>query len=100
MRLNACSLHRINLRIIYIVAPNPTPGRLIEMWEKYIHKSEKNQLYIPSGPCGTRTHNLLLTGQGHYYCAMGELSRRSELLSNKVGEQSLLPSGRDHESMS
>ena len=55
-----------------------------------------------SSTCGTRTHNLLLTGQGHYRCAMGELQmvgRGSELLSN-VGEYSVLLSGRDHECMS
>ena len=52
--------------------------------------------------CGTRTHNLLLTGQGHYHCAMGALQmvgRGSELLSN-VGEYSVLLSRRDRVFMS
>ena len=52
-----------------------------------------------SSTCGTQTHNLLLTGKGHYQCAMGELQmvgRGSELLSN-VGEYI---SGRDRECMS
>ena len=79
-----CSLHRITSELSAILAPDPTPGRLKEVFEECIvreRKKGKSALYT----CGIRTHNLLLNGQGHYNCAMGELQmvgRGSELLSS------------------
>ena len=97
-----CSLHRNTSELSVILAPDPTPSRPIEMCEECVSRKERKKERKISSTCGTRTHNLLLTGQGHCHCAMGELQmagRGSELLSN-AREYSVLLSGRDHECMS
>ena len=72
------------------------------MCEGCVSQKERKEERKISSTCGTRTHNILLTGQGHYHSALRELQmvgRGSELLSN-MGEYSVLVSGRDHGCMS
>ena len=71
-----CSLQRITSDLSAIPAPYPTPGRPIEMCEGCVSQKERKEERKISSTCGTRTHNLLLTRQGHYHCAVGATDGR------------------------